>query len=86
MAGKDLLKTGVIDDIIPEPLGGAHRYPLEAAYNLSAYIFKTIRELKRCKIENLLEKRYQKIRCIGQFQSEQGTMEIEEAPVCSQIY
>ena len=67
LTSKDLIKLGVVDHIIPEPLGGAHRNPHEAAYNIENYILKTIRELRRFKIENLLENRYQKLRSIGQF-------------------
>lgn len=63
----DLLKLGAIDAIIREPLGGAHRNPHEAAHNLETYIIKAIRDLRRCKIENLLENRYQKFRNMGQF-------------------
>lgn len=52
---KDL---GVIDDIIAEPLGGAHRNPSEAAHNLEHYIVKTLRHLKRVPIEETLAARY----------------------------
>ena len=60
------IKLGVIDTIIPEPLGGAHRDPHTAAHNLEQYISKTLRDLKRCKIENLLERRYEKFRNMGE--------------------
>ena len=52
--------------IIPEPLGGAHRDPHTAAHSLGQYISKTLRDLKRCKIDNLLERRYEKFRNMGQ--------------------
>ena len=52
----------MIDTIIPEPLGGAHRDPHTAAHNLEQYIAKTLRDLKRSKIDNLLERRYEKFR------------------------
>ena len=47
LTARDLKDLDVIDDIIPEPLGGAHRNPAEAASNLERYIVRTLRELKR---------------------------------------
>ncbi|MGB7158967.1 MAG: acetyl-CoA carboxylase carboxyltransferase subunit alpha [Tepidisphaeraceae bacterium] len=67
LTSKDLRQFGVIDHVIPEPLGGAHRDPHTAAHNLEQYIAKTIRELKRFKVENLLERRYEKFRNLGEF-------------------
>ena len=66
LTSKDLLKLGVIDSVVPEPLGGAHRDPHTAAHNLEQYIAKTLRDLKRCKVENLLERRYDKFRHMGE--------------------
>src|SRR5204862_1750755 len=65
LTSKNLIKLGVIDTIIPEPLGGAHRDPHTAAHSLEQYISKTLRDLKRCKIDNLLERRYEKFRNLG---------------------
>ncbi|MBN1972291.1 MAG: acetyl-CoA carboxylase carboxyltransferase subunit alpha [Sedimentisphaerales bacterium] len=65
LTSKDLHKLRLIDEIIQEPLGGAHRNMHDAIYNVEKYIVKTFRELKRVKIENLLEDRYQKLRSIG---------------------
>jgi acetyl-CoA carboxylase carboxyl transferase subunit alpha len=66
LTSKHLMKLGVIDSVIPEPLGGAHRDPHTAAHSLEQYIAKTLRDLKRCKTENLLERRYEKFRNMGQ--------------------
>jgi len=66
LTSKDLMKLGVIDSIIPEPLGGAHRDPHTAAHNLEQFVAKTLRDLKRTKIENLLERRYDKFRQMGE--------------------
>lgn len=62
LTSKDLLKLGVIDAVVPEPLGGAHRDPHTAAHNLEQFVAKTLRDLKRTKIPNLLERRYEKFR------------------------
>jgi acetyl-CoA carboxylase carboxyl transferase subunit alpha len=67
LTSRHLSKLGVIDSIIPEPLGGAHRDPHTAAHSLEQYISKTLRDLKRCKIDNLLERRYEKFRELGQY-------------------
>ncbi len=71
LTSSDALNLGIADTIIPEPLGGAHRNWHEAGHNIENYLIKTIRTLKRYKIENLLENRYQKIRSIGQCSIEQ---------------
>lgn len=65
LTSKDLKQLGVIDHVIPEPLGGAHRDPHTAAHNLEQFIAKTLRDLKRTKIDNLLERRYEKFRNMG---------------------
>jgi len=65
LTSKDLYKLKLIDAIIPEPLGGAHRNVHDTVYNVEKYIVKTLRDLKRTKIDNLLESRYRKLRSIG---------------------
>jgi acetyl-CoA carboxylase carboxyl transferase subunit alpha len=67
LTSKHLMKLGVIDSIVPEPLGGAHRDPHTAAHNLEQYLAKTLRDLKRTKIDNLVERRYEKFRQLGEF-------------------
>jgi acetyl-CoA carboxylase carboxyl transferase subunit alpha len=65
LTSKDLYKLKLVDAIIPEPLGGAHRNIHDTIYNVEEYIVKTLRDLKRTKMENLLESRYKKLRSIG---------------------
>ena len=67
LTSKHLRELGVIDSIISEPLGGAHRDPHTAAHSLSQFVSKTLRDLKRTKIDNLLERRYEKFRNIGEY-------------------
>ena len=67
LTATDLTGLGVVDDIIPEPLGGAHRDPKKAAQTLKKQILKYVRELSRLSIEELLERRYQKLRAVGEF-------------------
>jgi len=79
LTSRDLIKLGVIDNIVSEPLGGAHRDPHTAAHNLEQYIAKTLRDLKRCKIENLLERRYDKFRNLGVVIEESRRMHVRSA-------
>jgi acetyl-CoA carboxylase carboxyl transferase subunit alpha len=65
LTSRDLLKLGLIDAVIPEPLGGAHRNIHDTVYNVERYIVRTLAELKRMKIDNLLENRYKKLRSVG---------------------
>jgi acetyl-CoA carboxylase carboxyl transferase subunit alpha len=65
LTSRDLMKLGVIDAIVAEPLGGAHRDPHTAAHNLEQFIAKTLKALKQSKISNLLERRYDKFRNQG---------------------
>lgn len=67
MTARDLFQLRVIDDIISEPLGGAHRDQRGMANMLKAYLLRYLRELQPMPIEELLEKRYQKFRRMGAF-------------------
>lgn len=71
LTSKELFKLKLIDDIIPEPLGGAHRNIHDTVYNVQKYITKTLSFLKRTKIENLLENRYNKLRSMGTYPKRQ---------------
>ncbi|MBC8386581.1 MAG: acetyl-CoA carboxylase carboxyltransferase subunit alpha, partial [Actinobacteria bacterium] len=65
LIASDLLKLGIIDEIIQEPLGGAHRDPEKTAFNLKATIKKFLDETKGISKEKFLQKRYDKFRSIG---------------------
>ncbi len=67
MTAKDLLQLGVIDDILPEPLGGAHRDPHQMATTLKLYLRNQLRELTAIPIKELLERRYQRFRRMGTY-------------------
>lgn len=67
LTAQELLSLGIIDEIIPEPQGGAHRDPPRAAKNLKSAIKKHLDELKQIPIDKLLSLRYQKFRKIGAF-------------------
>lgn len=70
MTANDLLNFKIIDGIIPEPLGGAHRDPEGMAKKITEYILASIEELRAKSINKLLEERYKKYRRIGMFNEE----------------
>jgi acetyl-CoA carboxylase carboxyl transferase subunit alpha len=63
----DLLRLGVIDGIVPEPVGGAHRNWEETAENLRGALRGSLQELRSRSAENLVADRYEKFRKIGVF-------------------
>jgi len=67
LTGKDLLKLGVIDVAIPEPIGGAHRDYVQAAECLAKFVETSIEKLDKLSKKDLLEHRYQKFRKMGVF-------------------
>lgn len=62
-----LKSLGIIDNIINEPIGGAHRDYEETAKNLKSAVVKEFKKLEKIEIEKLLENRYNKFRQIGEF-------------------
>ena len=67
MTSKDLLRLAVVDEVIKEPLGGAHRDHHLMANRLKIFFRKELRELIEQPIDQLLEARYQKFRHMGVF-------------------
>jgi acetyl-CoA carboxylase carboxyl transferase subunit alpha len=67
LTAADLSRLGVIDEIIKEPLGGAHRDPPEMARTLKGVIERHLKELEKIDGEELLSLRYQKFRQMGTF-------------------
>ncbi len=65
LTSKDLQRLGVVDHVITEPLGGAHRAPREMANTLKASLGRHIRELSLLPRESLISERYAKIRAMG---------------------
>ena len=61
----DLQKLGIVDEIVPEPLGGAHRDPLEMANTLKQFILRNLVELSKLPKQRLVERRLEKLRKIG---------------------
>jgi acetyl-CoA carboxylase carboxyl transferase subunit alpha len=69
LTAQDLLKLGLIDMVIPEPLGGAHRDPAATVAKVKSVIKRYLKELCPLPKEDLLRKRYEKFRAIGVFEN-----------------
>lgn len=67
LTAPELLKLGLIDEIIPEPLGGAHRDPDAAASNLEKFLVESLDEFKRMHVERLVRRRQERITRWGTF-------------------
>ena len=67
MSAKDLLDMNLVDEIVPEPQGGAHRDWYSAAEDLKESLLRNLRELKEIPQQKLLEARYQRYRSYGEF-------------------
>lgn len=64
---RDLAELGVIDEIIAEPMGGAHKNHQETAKILDKSLLKALNTLKKIPVDQLTKKRQEKFRSIGQY-------------------
>jgi acetyl-CoA carboxylase carboxyl transferase subunit alpha len=67
LTAPDLLALGVVDEIIPEPPGGAHTDPTAICRRVGDVIERALGELERLPVQELLARRYQKFRSLGAF-------------------
>jgi acetyl-CoA carboxylase carboxyl transferase subunit alpha len=67
LSAVDLIGLKIIDEVIPEPMGGAHHDHIAAAGNLKRQVIKHLTELESYDKETLLKKRYEKFRSFGEF-------------------
>ncbi|MGE4318183.1 MAG: acetyl-CoA carboxylase carboxyltransferase subunit alpha [Deferribacterales bacterium] len=67
LTSKDLKELNIIDEIIEEPMGGAHRNYKQTAENVKNFILSSLDDLKKMTPEQLFEDRYQKYRNMGVF-------------------
>ncbi len=68
LTAPDLLAQGVVDRIVPEPTGGAHRNPQQAADILKSAITDELKKLRKIKQGKLVEKRIEKFRKMGEWE------------------
>lgn len=67
LTARVLKKLNIIDDILPEPLGGGHRDPASMFATFEKYASDMLRELKRIRVDTLLKRRYERLRNLGSF-------------------
>jgi acetyl-CoA carboxylase carboxyl transferase subunit alpha len=79
LTSQHLAKLGVIDDVIPEPLGAAHRDHAEMANTLKTSLLRYLRELRELPPEKLTEQRYAKFRRMGVFTEASVARDPEES-------
>lgn len=72
LTAADLSRLGVIDEIVKEPLGGAHRDPEAMAATLKEVVERHLKDLEKMDMEELLRLRYEKFRRMGAFIDEGG--------------
>jgi len=65
LSAPDLLRLGIVDDVLEEPLGGAHRHPKATIENVRTWILHWLDELSSLTAEELIERRHQKFRNMG---------------------
>ncbi len=65
LLANDAMRLGVIDEVVPEPAGGAHRKPETAAASLRECLTKHLGELRVLSSEDLVAQRYQRFRTLG---------------------
>ncbi|MGR3178368.1 MAG: acetyl-CoA carboxylase carboxyltransferase subunit alpha [Candidatus Anammoxibacter sp.] len=71
LTAPDLYELGIVDEIIPEPIGAANRNPKKMASTLKEVLIRNLRDVVNVPIDTLLEDRYKKYRKIGQFFEDQ---------------
>ncbi|MGL6072656.1 MAG: acetyl-CoA carboxylase carboxyltransferase subunit alpha [Fimbriiglobus sp.] len=67
MTAPHLVKVGVLDEVIPEPIGGAHRSPREMMTTLKSTLIRYLKELSALDKPELMNQRYQKFRNMGMY-------------------
>lgn len=71
LTSQDLLKLGIVDKVVPEPLGGAHRDSVKIAETLKQYIVEELQRLIEIPESRLVDDRYKRFRKLGVFSEEQ---------------
>jgi acetyl-CoA carboxylase carboxyl transferase subunit alpha len=69
----DLIEHGLIDDVLDEPLIGAHRDKKRASEVVKNYFLENVKELKKMSVEDMLNRRYEKLISVGAFTEEEQT-------------
>ena len=68
ITARDIKRLGIVDEIVPEPPGGAHSDPPKSAELLAPYLERALHDLQKLKLPMLVEERYKKFRRMGAFE------------------
>ena len=66
LTSEDLLRLRVVEEVVPDPLGGAHRSPEEMVQTLGERIVSTLEDFEKMSVDEVLEKRYARLQTLGQ--------------------
>ncbi|MGA2192487.1 MAG: acetyl-CoA carboxylase carboxyltransferase subunit alpha [Nitrospirota bacterium] len=77
LTAQDLMKLGIVDEVVKEPVGGAHRDYQLTSKNLEKALKKHLKELSKLSPEELADDRYRKFRAIGCFGHDQDKVSAE---------
>ncbi len=67
LTGESLKQLGIVEEVVEEPAGGSHRQPVAMAHSLKSVLLRHLDELVSLTTDELLERRYEKYRKIGEF-------------------
>lgn len=79
LTAKELQKLDMLDEIIPEPVGGAHRDPEKAAAALEKFLVTSLNDLNRLTVGTLVKRRQERIRQLGSFFEAPGEIKARAA-------
>src|SRR5450432_1388739 len=80
ITAKDLLHLKLVDEVVPEPLGGAHTDTVGTALNLKTHLLKNLEEILALTVAERLKQRYEKFRAHGHFIEQIESMENDAVP------
>ena len=69
LTAKRLKSLGLVDKVVREPIGGAHRNPRQTATRLKAVLMNAVDELEQLPVETLLQRRYERLRSYGAYEA-----------------
>ena len=78
LTAPSLLKLGIIDDVIAEPVGGAHRDPERTMDSVEKYILNALDHLKRLTTNTVLRRRQERVRHLGNFYDEPSASNMQQ--------
>jgi acetyl-CoA carboxylase carboxyl transferase subunit alpha len=82
LTAEDLHGFGIVDEVLPEPLGGAHRDPVRTAHVLKAALLRHLKELSRLSGDDLVRDRYAKLRRMGLYAEVPDVARVPEPAGC----